>query len=338
MYKWITALALGLMATLTPTAQAAEGGRWVADFDEAVKLAKAEKKDLLVDFTGSDWCGWCIKLHEEVFSHESFYAEAEKDFVLVALDFPHDEAIKAKVPNPERNRELANLYGVSGYPTVLVINTDGKVLGRTGYQKGGPEKYLTHVNTLAADGKLALVEILNLVNTYESAEGKAKNAAFEAVLAGFEQRKSDDIGMLSLANILRSHLAADADDAKGQNVRVIKALLGKGQADDEVKVAARKLDPKNEKGLLEVLVAMSFKAARDDASAHAALDELEALIALGPIKDDTLALDVYYNAAYFCFKYLDMPEDATKYAKLARPLCPEDDQERIETLDHIINS
>ena len=89
MRTWMTALALGLLATLTPTVQAAEGGRWIDDFDEAVKLAKAENKDLLVDFTGSDWCGWCIKLNKEVFSQPDFAGYAKKNLVLVELDFPN---------------------------------------------------------------------------------------------------------------------------------------------------------------------------------------------------------------------------------------------------------
>ncbi|MCY3004338.1 MAG: thioredoxin family protein [Planctomycetota bacterium] len=111
---------VGCVALVAP-AVASEG--WIADFDEAVKIAKAEKKDLFVDFTGSDWCGWCKKLDAEVFSHEEFLTAAKKSFVLVALDFPRDEAVKAKVPNPKRNDELSSAAPFAA-PAVDVSVTD----------------------------------------------------------------------------------------------------------------------------------------------------------------------------------------------------------------------
>ena len=81
---------------------------WLTDFEKAKAQAKAEKKDLLVDFTGSDWCGWCMKLDEEVFSQDVFTASAPKDFVLVKLDYPQ------KTPQPdelkEQNKKLAEQY------------------------------------------------------------------------------------------------------------------------------------------------------------------------------------------------------------------------------------
>jgi thioredoxin-related protein len=337
MRMWMTAFALGLLATLTPTAQAAEGGRWVADFDEAVKLAKAEKKDLLVDFTGSDWCGWCIRLHEEVFQHESFYATAEKDFVLVALDFPRDEAIKAKVPNPTRNRELANIYGVQGYPTILLMTAEGDVFGQTGYQAGGPEAYLEHISTLTTEGKASLAEVTKLVKAYEAAEGEVKTAAFTAVLEGFESREADAAGMRTLADVLRAHLSADAENKGGMNERIIKALLQKGMADEAVNAAAAKLDPKNEKGLLEQVLHAKFQAIADEDGAKAAIAELKSLEAMGPIKDNEVALDMYFSAAWLSAERLEMPEDAKHFAEKAKAVCPADEQRRLEFLDQILN-
>lgn len=337
MRTWMTALALGLLATLTPTAHATEGGRWVEDFDEAVKLAKAEKKDLLVDFTGSDWCGWCIRLHEEVFQHESFYSEAEKNFVLVALDFPRDQAIKDKVPNPKRNAELQELYGIQGFPTVLLITADGDVFGRTGYQEGGPEKYVAHLATLSKDGKASLAEITKLVQSYESAQGEAKAAAFTAVLEGFESRKEGAAGMKALGDILRAHLTADADNKQGLNERVIKALLAKGMGDATINAAATKLDPKNEKGLLEQVVYANFMAIQDEPQAKAAIAELKSLDALGKIKDEEVALELYFRAAWFSAEYLDAPEDAKFFAEKAKAVCPANDQRRLEFLDQILN-
>ena len=120
-----------------PMLGAAEGV-WTEDFEAAKAKAKAEGKDLLIDFTGSDWCHWCVKLKEEVFDHESFSTEATKHFVLVELDFPskapQDPKIKAQ------NQALQKKYNISGYPTILLTDHSGAVYGRTGYQAGGPEK------------------------------------------------------------------------------------------------------------------------------------------------------------------------------------------------------
>lgn len=337
MRKWMTALALGLVAALAPDTQAGEGGgRWVADFDEAVKLAKAENKDLLVDFTGSDWCGWCIRLDEEVFQHESFYAEAEKNFVLVALDFPRAADIKAQVPNPERNDELKNTYGISGFPTILLMTADGEVFGRTGYQPGGPESYLNHVTELTSDGKAYLVESNELLKTYRAAEGDAKSKAFLALLDSFEKRPGDAAGTEPMAEVLRKHLAADEKDAKGLNERIVRTLLDKGHGDENVYAAGRALDPKNESGLFEQVVWARFRAISDEDTARAAIGALDALEGVGGVKDEELALQMYFPAAWLCAERLDMPEDAKKFAEKAKKFCPEDDQERMEVLDRIL--
>ena len=119
------------------------GGEWREDFDQALATAKEQNKYVLVDFSGSDWCGWCIKLDKEVFSQPAFKDYAEKNLVLALLDFPRRkeqaEALK------KRNADLLEKYGVEGFPTVLVLSPDGDVVGRTGYMPGGPEAYIKHV-------------------------------------------------------------------------------------------------------------------------------------------------------------------------------------------------
>jgi thioredoxin-related protein len=114
---------------------------WLQDFAKAKAQAKAEKKDLLIDFTGSDWCGWCIKLDEEVFSKDEFKAAAPKSFILVKLDFPQDTS-RVTPEIQEQNKKLGEQYGIQGYPTILLTDAEGVVYAQTGYEPGGPEKYL----------------------------------------------------------------------------------------------------------------------------------------------------------------------------------------------------
>ncbi len=130
------ALALGAFARRGFAAE----GLWQTDFKAAQAKAKEEKKYLLVDFTGSDWCGWCIKLHNEVFDKEPFKAEAPKQFVLVELDFPHEKEQSDDLK--KQNKELSEKYNIEGFPTVLLMDAEGQVIARTGYREGGPEEYL----------------------------------------------------------------------------------------------------------------------------------------------------------------------------------------------------
>lgn len=116
---------------------------WETNFAEAAKKAKKEKKKLLVNFTGSDWCGWCIKLDKEVFSKEKFVEYANKNLVCVKLDFPKRKEIAPEIK--EQNNGLAQKYGVRGFPTIYILEADEDVILKTGYMAGGEENYITHI-------------------------------------------------------------------------------------------------------------------------------------------------------------------------------------------------
>jgi protein disulfide-isomerase len=132
---------LFLLCGCNQSASAADAsGLWREDYDAALKQAAAENKSVLVDFSGSDWCGWCIKLEKEVFSQPEFTAYAKENLILVLVDFPN-----AKPQTEEQktaNQALAEKYGIQGFPTVLILNPQGKVVRRTGYQPGGAPAYV----------------------------------------------------------------------------------------------------------------------------------------------------------------------------------------------------
>jgi thioredoxin-related protein len=121
---------------------------WLTDLDEAKKVATKENKKLLVDFTGSDWCGYCIKLHKEVFDTPEFEKFA-KDFVLVELDFPKRKEQPAA--EKTKNQAAQKKYSVNGFPTVLILTVGGKVLNRAeGYSPdSGPSAYLPQLGAPA---------------------------------------------------------------------------------------------------------------------------------------------------------------------------------------------
>jgi protein disulfide-isomerase len=129
-------------------ATAAEGGEatWTDDYAAAMKLAKETGRPILADFSGSDWCGWCIKLDKEVFSKPEFAAYAKDNLVLLMLDFPQDKEQTAAVK--EQNAKLSEQFGIQGFPTVLILDADGKEIARTGYQSGGAASYVDHIKSL----------------------------------------------------------------------------------------------------------------------------------------------------------------------------------------------
>ncbi|MCX7819775.1 MAG: thioredoxin family protein [Kiritimatiellae bacterium] len=143
--------AVVVCAALAVAAQGATG--WEDDFEKAIERAQKENKYVLVDFSGSDWCGWCIKLDEEVFSKKAFKDYANENLVLVLLDFPRRKELPKKTR--EQNEALLKKFGVRGFPTVLILNPKGEEVARTGYKPGGAEAYVEHLKELIGKAKAA---------------------------------------------------------------------------------------------------------------------------------------------------------------------------------------
>jgi len=118
---------------------------WEENLETALQKAKTENKAVLVNFTGSDWCVWCQKLSAEVFSQSEFEDYANDNLILVRLDFPRN--IEQSAETKLYNNQLAQRYGVQGFPTVLLFNSQGKMDVQTGYQPGAPVSYITDLRS-----------------------------------------------------------------------------------------------------------------------------------------------------------------------------------------------
>jgi thioredoxin-related protein len=146
--KAITWLASFTAIALTATAFAAEG--WETDLDKAIEKAKAEKKSVLVEFTGSDWCPPCIAMRKNVFTKKEFIEAASKKFVLVELDFPKGDKELA-----EKNQPLAEKYEIEGFPTVVLLDSEGKEFTRfVASQFPKVEDFLKHLDTALENKEL----------------------------------------------------------------------------------------------------------------------------------------------------------------------------------------
>jgi thiol-disulfide isomerase/thioredoxin len=118
---------------------------WSTDFDQTLAQARADNKMVLLHFTGSDWCPWCIRFDQEVLDTDQFATYARNKLELVLVDFPRakpqDDAVK------QANRALANQYHVTGYPTLVLVNYAGNELGRqVGYLEGGPGAFIAELD------------------------------------------------------------------------------------------------------------------------------------------------------------------------------------------------
>ena len=138
-----------LIGSLTLYSQENDG--WLINFDKAAEQSMKTGKPILANFTGSDWCGWCIRLKKEVFVTPSFKKWAKENVILLELDYPRRQQQTDEIK--KQNRELQQFFQVRGYPTLHIFNvviTDGKTqitsLGKMGYLAGGPTPWIASAN------------------------------------------------------------------------------------------------------------------------------------------------------------------------------------------------
>ncbi|MCA9289804.1 MAG: thioredoxin family protein, partial [Phycisphaerales bacterium] len=196
-----------------PTAMAGGEG-WVHDnMDKAKELARSEGKFILMDFTGSDWCGWCIRLNDEVFSKDHFKTEAPKQFVLAEFDYPQKKAQTDEVKAANKKHQAT--YAIGGFPTIILADAEGKAFAQTGYRPDGPEKYMEHLNTLVSN-RTKIVDLLKQATTLEGIE---KAQVLDTALS-MENMIVHDAAKYEVMII-----AADADDAAGLKSKAAKRLF-----------------------------------------------------------------------------------------------------------------
>jgi thioredoxin-related protein len=122
---------------------------WQTDFEQAKKIATDQDKNIIIVFSGSDWCAPCIKLDKNIWQSEAFKNEAAKNWVLVKANFPRKKANELSNEQTEHNRKLAEKYNIEGsFPLVVVLDNNGKVLGKMGFKNVAPEEYINMIHAL----------------------------------------------------------------------------------------------------------------------------------------------------------------------------------------------
>jgi thiol:disulfide interchange protein len=125
----------------------ASASKWTENYDKALARAKAEKKLILLDVTGSTWCPSCKLMEKEIFSTKTFDDYAEKKLVLLRLDFP-DPVIEVS-GKTEWVLKYLPPGGNVGLPLIVLISADGKAIGTTGYAPGGPDPFIAELEKFA---------------------------------------------------------------------------------------------------------------------------------------------------------------------------------------------
>ena len=253
-----------ILAALSP-AWAVE---WMTDLEAAKAKAAAENKAVLVDFTGSDWCGWCIRLRKQVLDTPAFETYAKDKFVLMEVDVPQNPKFDQTLL--KRNQELCEQYGVSGFPTILVINPKGDVVG-------GFSGYVASTTEAAKplDAALATAALLAKAETQQGAEQVATLAA---------AYKSLPEDLRENASALRQRIIAlDTDDTSGmkrlqrvqdQRVALQQAVSQAASAAEAIAIVDKALptaEPENKAGMLQIKFQLMFMSAQtvDDIKASA---------------------------------------------------------------------
>jgi protein disulfide-isomerase len=153
MVRQLTVACIGILGFASAGLGAEPNAIWIEDFTVARQAAQQHGKDLLILFTGSDWCPYCTKLDDQILSREPFKREAAKEFIFVRLDYPRtrpqDPAIKAQ------NQKLGDLYSsrfnLQGFPTIYLADPNGAPYAQTGLNEMGPGQYAEQLHAIRAE-------------------------------------------------------------------------------------------------------------------------------------------------------------------------------------------
>ena len=147
----VSVLLAGVITTLNGNSRLMSKPTWLYNIDEAMKLAENSGKPIMISFAGSDWCKPCILLSREVFDTAEFTSFSNENLILLLADFPRYKKNRLTENQTQHNERLAAQFNKEGiFPLVVLVNADGKMLGKAGYRDGGAEKYITHLNAILA--------------------------------------------------------------------------------------------------------------------------------------------------------------------------------------------
>jgi uncharacterized protein YyaL (SSP411 family) len=130
----------------------APGTEWQHNLQEAESIAKAQHRLILLNFSGSDWCGPCIRMHKEVFDNSDFHRLADSTLVMLNADFPRMRKNQLPSQQQQLNNAMADQYNPKGrFPYTVLLSADGKVLRQwDGFPDGGESTFTQQLQSVIA--------------------------------------------------------------------------------------------------------------------------------------------------------------------------------------------
>jgi len=270
-----------------------------------------------------------VRLREEVWEAEGFSEAASKNLVFVSLDFPRSQEAKDKVPNPKRNDELKNKYGIRGFPTVLVMTPDGEVFGKTGYRPGGAEPYIEHLNGMLEAGKKDLADVQKLTKALDGAEGEARDEAIDAIIAKLSEMDSESPFIGSLADVVSEVYPT----AKGERRKAcVAALVNAGRVDADLLAAAKEIDPDGSAGTWVGAVAAMADGVNSDEALEAAMTAITDLFDTMKEVPADKGKSLCANMSFWSFRIKEDEAAAVKWATRGLAMIKDSDDPEDERL------
>lgn len=143
-------LILFFVFTVFASNMAFSQANWTTNYEKAIVKAKAEKKPILLLFTGSDWCPPCKRLHKAIFDSKEFEEYSKDNLILIKADFPKRKGNKLPIEQQKYNNNLTQKFGIRGFPTTLILDTNGKVQDKkVGYSGVSPKEYIKDIKKIS---------------------------------------------------------------------------------------------------------------------------------------------------------------------------------------------
>ena len=254
---------------------------------------------------------------------DGFAEAAGKNLVFVSLDFPRGKEAKDKVPNPDRNEELKDKYGVRGFPTVLVMTPDGEVFGKTGYQSGGAEPYIKNLEMIVASGKKDLADVKKLTKALDRAKkDDDKNRAIDAIIAKLAKMDSESPFIGQLADVVsRVYPTAEGDRRKA----CVEALVNAGRVDADLLAAAKEIDADGSKGIWVKAVAALAAGVSSDEALEVAMNAITELFATVKDVPSDPGKTLCANMSFWSFRIKEDEVAAIKWAETGLAMIKDSD-------------
>ena len=223
---------------------------WRTDFEKAQREADTQAKHLLLNFSGSDWCSWCIKLEKEIFSQPWFKQKITNHFIPVMLDFPRKKPLAPTLK--KQNDRLAQKYQVKGFPTIVLLNSAGESYAQTGYRQGGVRAYYDHLLSL----KKGYQQLETLTAAAEGADGLEKARLLDKIAAYYIEQED----MKRAQNIIIQIKTLDKENKAGlkqkyENIAALQQIISEfsrsGQAQQTIEELLKLAEKTLFKGTLQ---------------------------------------------------------------------------------------